>query len=324
MKAMQVFHARHALPYFDYCRREGLAAAPSLRKFKLPAELHDADDIYLPQFAAYSALDEIGQREGVPDMAPRVLGGAVMGDYGDTMANCVASAPTLYTAIQQLQRIVKIEDPSCAIAVHIDRGTASLSASGDNAAFQCAAWSTLMLLVSVVKVFAGTEWQPRHIAIPSPKPSGFDSRFIFPDAKIFWGAAQARVSFPTQLLGSTAETDNSRAVGSESFLSLQAAVKGLIEAYLPSESIKLEFIAEMAEINPRTLQRHLAPLGLSFSDLVDQVRFEKASKLLRESHLKAVDIAFETGYTDPSHFSRAFRRMAGSSPREYRRQQRAA
>jgi len=102
------------------------------------------------------------------------------------------------------------------------------------------------------------------------------------------------------------------------------ALKGLIEAYLPAGSVKIELIAEMTETSPRTLQRHLAQLGLSYSDLVDQVRFEKASKLLRESDLKAVAIAFETGYADPSHFSRAFRRMTGITPREYRLQQRQA
>ena len=78
----------------------------------------------------------------------------------------------------------------------------------------------------------------------------------------------------------------------------------------------------MAGISTRTLQRHLKQLWLSYSELVEQVRFEKASKLLRESDLKSLYIAFELGYTDPSHFSRAFKRLASMSPREYRREYR--
>lgn len=299
-------------------------AAPSLRKLKLPDELCWSDDIYLPQIASYSALDDIGQREGVPDMAPRALAGAMLGDYGDAMANCVASAPTLYTAIQRLQPIVKQQDPSCSLSVRLDDDTASVSAQADHMEFHCCAWSGLMLLVSTVKEFAGTEWQPGRISLTSPRPQGFDSRLIFPTAKIIWSAAQTSVSFPTVLLGQVVEEDDRRLENCAPTLSLQAALKGLISAYLPAGSVKLDVIAEMAEIRPRTLQRHLAQLELSFSDLVDQVRFEKASKLLRESDLKSVEIAFETGYTDASHFSRAFRRMAGSSPREYRRQQRQA
>jgi len=324
MKTIPVFHARHMLPFLDYCRREGLAVEPSLRKFKLPAELCDGDNIYLPQIAGYSALDDIGQREGVPDMAPRALGRAVVDDYGDVIAGAVKSATTLYTAIKQLQGIAKIEDASIIITVRVDHGTAYLCARMDNAEFQCNAWSVLMLLVGTVKIFAGTEWQPRHITLTSPRLPGFDSRYIFPAAKVFWGAGQVSVSFPTALLGQPPKTGNIRAADSASPLALEIAIKGLIKAYLPAGSVKINQIAEMAEINPRTLQRHLAKLGLSYSGLVDQARFERASELLRESDLKAVDIAFETGYADPSHFSRAFRRMAGSSPREYRRQQRQA
>jgi len=324
MKAMPVFNAIQMLPYLDYCRREGLAAALSLRKFKLPEEPPEGNNIYLPQRTAYAALDDIGQREGVPDMAPRALARAVIGDYGDVIANCVASAPTLYTAIQKLQPIIKIQDPSCLLIVHIDGDTAYLATQASNTEFHCSSWSGLMLLVSTVKKFACAEWQPQRITITSPRIPGFDSGYYFADTNIIWGAGQTSVSFPTALLGSPSETGNSRAADSASPLALQVALKGLIEAYLPAGSVKIELIAEMTETSPRTLQRHLAQLGLSYSDLVDQVRFEKASKLLRESDLKAIAIAFETGYKDPSHFSRAFRRIAGISPGEYRRQQRQA
>jgi len=34
--------------------------------------------------------------------------------------------------------------------------------------------------------------------------------------------------------------------------------------------------------------------------------------------LKSLDIAQAAGYRDPSNFARAFRRIAGVSPREYR------
>jgi AraC-like DNA-binding protein len=52
--------------------------------------------------------------------------------------------------------------------------------------------------------------------------------------------------------------------------------------------------------------------------LVDQVRFNQAVALLRQSDTKLLDIATELGYTDPANFGRAFRRWAGMSPREFR------
>jgi len=61
---------------------------------------------------------------------------------------------------------------------------------------------------------------------------------------------------------------------------------------------------------------------VSYSDLIGEIRFEAAARLLRETDATALEIALEVGYEDPSHFSRAFKRIAGISPREYRRQQR--
>ena len=76
----------------------------------------------------------------------------------------------------------------------------------------------------------------------------------------------------------------------------------------------------MAATSVRTLQRRLQESGLSYSELVNELRFETAARLLRETDATALEIALEVGYEDPSHFSRAFKRLAGISPREYRRQ----
>lgn len=61
-------------------------------------------------------------------------------------------------------------------------------------------------------------------------------------------------------------------------------------------------------------------MGLSYSGLIDVARFENAVKLLRDSDAKVIDVAFASGYADPAHFTRAFRRISGVTPREFREQ----
>ena len=81
-------------------------------------------------------------------------------------------------------------------------------------------------------------------------------------------------------------------------------------------------VAEIAGVSSRTLQRKLANLGLTYSDILEAARYENASRLLRDTDCKIIEVAFASGYADPAHFSRAFRRMTGVTPRQFREQSR--
>jgi AraC-like DNA-binding protein len=71
-------------------------------------------------------------------------------------------------------------------------------------------------------------------------------------------------------------------------------------------------------VSCRSLQRQLEIQELTYSDLVDEVRYEIARSLLTSTDLEVAEIGATLGYRDPSSFSRAFMRWAGMSPREYR------
>jgi AraC-like DNA-binding protein len=71
-------------------------------------------------------------------------------------------------------------------------------------------------------------------------------------------------------------------------------------------------------LSRRTLQRRLDDEGVSFSDLVSDVRRGLAELYLRESSLPIAEIAARLGYADPRAFQRAFREWHGTTPSEWR------
>jgi AraC-like DNA-binding protein len=77
-------------------------------------------------------------------------------------------------------------------------------------------------------------------------------------------------------------------------------------------------VAEIVGMSERTLQRRLAQSGSTYSQIVQEARFSIASNLLAVSELNIADIAFAAGYDNAPHFSRAFKRFAGMTPRDYR------
>lgn len=63
--------------------------------------------------------------------------------------------------------------------------------------------------------------------------------------------------------------------------------------------------------------------GSTFKDYLTQLRIEQAKKLLRMSHCKCSEVAYQVGYNDPHYFSLIFRKKTGLTPQQYRASQKA-
>jgi AraC-like DNA-binding protein len=81
-------------------------------------------------------------------------------------------------------------------------------------------------------------------------------------------------------------------------------------------------VAGWLGMSGRTLQRRLASRGHSFQSLVDDARRELAERLLRDTEYPLAEVAFLTGFSEQSAFTRAFGRWVGKTPRAYRLQAR--
>ena len=99
---------------------------------------------------------------------------------------------------------------------------------------------------------------------------------------------------------------------------LEQQVKKAIASTLSEGVPTLSFIASELGIGTRTLQRCLSNNGRSFQNIVDLARKDLAQQLLRETKYNLSEIAFLTGFSEQSGFTRAFKRWAGETPRSYR------
>lgn len=72
-------------------------------------------------------------------------------------------------------------------------------------------------------------------------------------------------------------------------------------------------------LSVRTLKRRLADAGTTFLELREQVRYETACQLLRDSQMSVSEVAHGLGYSETSSFTRAFTRWAGVGPAKWRR-----
>lgn len=113
-------------------------------------------------------------------------------------------------------------------------------------------------------------------------------------------------------------TRSVRATKTESPDRFQARVTRAIHSLLPQAPTIVD-VAEDMSVNVRTLQRRLAKAGVPFRTLLDDCRRQRALAALEDGNLSVGEIAQSLGYSDPSHFVRAFHRWTGCAPTHYRR-----
>lgn len=94
----------------------------------------------------------------------------------------------------------------------------------------------------------------------------------------------------------------------------QRHVRVAIEDRLSSGPPLIGDVARAVRTSARTLQRRLAEEGLSFQELLDEVRRDVSIRHVERSELPLSAIAQMVGYAQQSAFFRSFRRWTGTTP----------
>lgn len=103
---------------------------------------------------------------------------------------------------------------------------------------------------------------------------------------------------------------------------LTAAILNALRAHgRDGQWLKLADVAHLASIRVRTLQRKLSAENVTFSGLVEKVRFELATELLQNPDTTVADIAEQLGYLNQGDFTRAWKRWTGTTPHQARENQ---
>lgn len=85
------------------------------------------------------------------------------------------------------------------------------------------------------------------------------------------------------------------------------------------ENLTLQTVADHVHVTPVWLSKLFKKeTDMNFLEYLTDVRMTKAAELLVDLNLKIYQISFMTGYQDPVHFSKLFKKKFGCTPQEYR------
>ncbi|BCP51737.1 hypothetical protein K32_03540 [Kaistia sp. 32K] len=239
----------------------------------------------------------------------------------------IEHSPTLLVALQHACKWAAREDTILSLWIehHVDHVRICSRLSGTSALrhLEHSQWLQLVFPVYIVRQFAGPDWMPDTIAFEARYTPGRATLALWPNVRFLSGQHASWISVPIAHLSLSIRAGASippplDTEDGPSGYDIVELIKLMLPAYLDENTPTLAVVAEMAGVSTRTLQRKLYHIGLTYSDILETVRYENASKLLRSTDSKIIDIAYSSGYTDPAHFSRAFRRISGVTPRQFR------
>ena len=99
-------------------------------------------------------------------------------------------------------------------------------------------------------------------------------------------------------------------------------LKEIIQDQIDTElSLSLKEVSENLQVHPAYLSREFSKYfgNLNFGDYLRKLRIEKALNLLETTKYSLAEIAFLSGFSDQSHFTRIFRKQMGIPPMAYKK-----
>jgi len=318
----------------DALREIGVLVDRELAMAGLPTMLEEQPDSYVPALLATNFLRKMERNEGIEDLGFLAAQKLSLGTLGAHLRSTARRAPSLYAVLKLFCRSARFESPNLHFSMVPNgdgiRVCSTFYGYRESNGLQYAEWLQNFAAVAVVRQFAGQRWCPAEIAFMSRFSPSRRALERFPNTRFHTGMKTAWIEVPAYLLGlplrigrcdtaSYAASKWNRELPVQLNLDFPGSLKLALRAYLGEGNPGVNLAAEIAGTSVRTLQRKLARYGLTYSAVIRQARFETAARLLRVHDTKIIDVAFAAGYEDPSHFTRAFRRVSGTTPREFRR-----
>lgn len=86
-------------------------------------------------------------------------------------------------------------------------------------------------------------------------------------------------------------------------------------------ALSLKDISKNLDVHPSYLSREFSKYfeNLSFGEYIRKLRIEKAIQLMHSSDYSLTEIAYLTGFSDQSHFTRIFKKHTGQNPSTFRK-----
>ncbi len=191
--------------------------------------------------------------------------------------------------------------------------------------------AAVAVIVRMCRLALQVPFQPLRIALQRSQPSCADRFSAFFQCPVEFSAPLTAIYLDAGTLDQPLPSANPELARANDAVvidylnrfdreTLAMQVRARLIDLLPSGQPTQAQVAETLHMSVRNLQRRLRAEGTSFKQLLDETRRELAMQYVRQAYRPIGEITYLLGFSEPSNFTRAFRRWTGSTPMGFRQE----
>ena len=257
----------------------------------------------------------------------RQQGIGILGPLGFIMRE----APDVATALAELSRYFALHNQGAEVSLSIVSGAAQLGFESKLPGHFPMVQQTDLVLgigLNIMRLLCGPRWNPLAAYLTHAEPEDRRPYRALFDCPLHFDAESSKMIFPAETLAMkiSAADDRLHKILQEHLALVKASypdnypdqVKHLIRQALLTGDCSVDRVAGYLSITKRTLQRQLKTNDTAYKELLEDVRFDMATRYLVDSNSSLSVLADMLGYSELSAFSNAFKSKTGMSPRAWR------
>lgn len=268
---------------------------------------------------------------GDPDIGLHV-GGHMPAFRGQVMEYLFLSSPDFGEGLQRAIRYQRLLTDAMRLGLRVEGGVAILHGFEHPVRhyLECA----LAIFLQFFRHVSDGEFQPLEIWLPHEQGASQADYLQIYRCPVRLGMPEGCLRFDASLLARPSPAAEPQLLAVHETLAgqrladlarrdLVMQVERELGGLLESGEVSLERVAARLRRNPRSLRAELALAGTSFNELVARYRERLARRLLARTQEPVDQIVYLTGFSEPSAFTRAFKRWTGETPTAYRQRRQA-
>lgn len=317
--------------YVDLAQSLGLDLHSMMRRVGLSPRCLDDPETLVPAESVRALLENSAQATGVEDFALRLAARRTLSNLGP-ISLVLKEEPSPRQALDTLCRYLRLINTSLIVRIEDAAGTVTIREEmlgSQSLSMRQPMELAVGVMFRLLRELIGPQWQPLRVCFVHRAPRDLAGHRAFFGARVdFNQEFNGLVCAAADLQARHAQADTGISRFARDYLDralshhsqgARDTVRQLITALLPGGRCTAQQVARHLNVDRRTICRHLAAEGTTFSELLDKVRSELVLRHLRDSDLPLSAVAGLLGFSAPSAFSHWFRSVFGRSVTQWRR-----